>query len=85
MMPFLKQIEEMKIRQDTPESLKNIILDFGYGPARYYTIASWEWDMIIERVYRDKKSLLPKALNMYNFYQDLKIERARRGKKKIIA
>lgn len=84
-MPFLKQIEEMKIRQDTPEELKKIILDFGYGPARYSTIASWEWDMIIERVYRDKKSLLPKALNMYNFYQDLKQERARRGKQKILA
>lgn len=84
-MPFLKQIEEMKIRQETPEALKKIILDFGYGPARYCTIASWEWDMIIERVHRDKKSLLLKALNMYNFYQDLKIERARRGKKKIIA
>ena len=80
-MPFLKKIEELKIRQDLPEDLRIIILDFGYKPSQYATIAEWEWDMIVDRVYRQNKELILKTLNIYNFYMDLQDERARRGRR----
>lgn len=81
-MPFLKKIEELKIRQDLPEDLRIVILDFGYQPSQYATIAEWEWDMVVDKVYKQNKELVLKTLNIYNFYMDLQDERARRGRRK---